>query len=275
MGKEKIVIPSFVLLIIAVILLFSSIVIVNVGEKGIHKSWGAVTGTVFDEGLHWKTPIADAVDIMDLKIQKYETEASAASQDLQVVQAKIAVNYRVVSDDESLIWIRQKIGRDYRQKIIEPAIQEAVKASTAQFSVEDLIKKREEVRERMNLVFQEKLNKVTQGTLVVETFNIVNFDFSAEFNRAIELKVTAEQQALKAERDLDRIKLEAQQKIETSKAEAEALRIQAASLLENPDVLQLRWIEKWDGKLPTFLMGSDGGSNVLLSLPMNEASLGK
>ena len=135
-------------------------------------------------------------------------------------------------------------------------IQEAIKAATAKFTAEELITKRALVREQMKINLVEKLFALGGNSFIVEEFNVVNFDFSAEFNSAIEAKVTAAQQALKAERDLDRIKIEAQQKIEAAKAEAESIRIQSLALRDNPDILELRAIEKWDGVLPIVTGGA-------------------
>lgn len=252
----------FIVLAIAVFVLMGAIVIVDAGYRGVHKEWGRVTGTVFEEGLHFILPIAQSVDIMDIKTLKMQTDASSASRDLQDVVSTIALNYRIKSD--GVVWLRKNIGLDYKFKIIDPAIQESIKASTAKFTAEELITKRPIVREEMKKNLQEKLNAISNNAIVVEEFNIINFQFSQEFTTAIEAKVTAEQKALKAERDLDRIKIEAQQKIEQAKAEAESIRIQSEALKENPDILQLRWIEKWNGLLPTYLGGSEG---IILSIP--------
>lgn len=264
---EKYMIFPILLLVVIIALgtLVLSVRIIGAGERGVLLRWGAVTGTILDEGLHFITPIAESVDYMDVKTLKYETEASSASKDLQIVSSTIALNYKVKPDQ--VTWLRQNIGLDYRAKIIEPAIQEAIKASTAQFTAEELITERPTVRERMKQALQEKIDFLSTYSITIEDFNIINFDFSLEFNKAIEEKVTAEQLALKAQRDLERIKIEAQQKIESAKAEAESIRIQSEALKENADILQLRWIEKWNGNLPTYLGGGNGES-VLLSLPV-------
>ena len=101
---------------------------------------------------------------------------------------------------------------------------------------------------------------VVYGITVVE-LSITDFEFSAEFNKAIESKQTAEQNALRAKRDLDRIRVEAQQKIATAQADAEALRLQRQVI--SPDLIKLRQIdaqikaiEKWDGKLPNVTGGA-------------------
>lgn len=249
--------------IVVVFVVANTIVIIQPGERGVVLEWGRVTGNIFNEGLHFKIPIANNIDVMNVKTQKLETSSSAASKDLQIVTSTIALNYKVKPD--AVTWLRQNIGLNYQQIIIDPAIQEAIKASTAKFTAEELITKRPLVRDEMKIALQEKLDLLSSYSIRVEEFNIVNFDFSAEFNAAIEEKVTAEQLALKSERDLERIKIEAQQKIETAKAEAESIRIQSEALKENPDILQLRWIEKWTGVVPYFVAG--GSESLIFQMP--------
>ncbi len=243
-----------VFLAVALILLINTVVLVGPGERGVVKTWGAVTGNIFDEGLHFKVPVAQGVDKMNVKTQKIETSTSAASKDLQIVTSTIALNFKL--KPERTAYIRQNVGLSYQSVIVDPAIQEAIKAATAKFTAEELITKRALVREQMKINLVEKLFALGGNSFIVEEFNVVNFDFSAEFNSAIEAKVTAAQQALKAERDLDRIKIEAQQKIEAAKAEAESIRIQSLALRDNPDILELRAIEKWDGVLPIVTGGA-------------------
>jgi regulator of protease activity HflC (stomatin/prohibitin superfamily) len=111
------------------------------------------------------------------------------------------------------------------------------------------------MREKVKGEIQESLrNKLLSYNLVVDNYNIVNFSFSQQFEQAIESKQTAEQNALKAQRDLERIKIEATQKVATAQAEAQALGMQRQQV--TPEVLQLRWIEKWDGHLPTVQAGN-------------------
>lgn len=224
---------------------------VGAGERGVQLRFGAVTGNIFGEGLYFRIPFIEKVKKMDVKIQKDEVEAPAASKDLQTVRSVVALNYHL--DPNEVATLFQEIGIDYNSRIIAPALQEAVKAGTAEFTAEELITKRPEVRERIKVLLAEKLEP--RG-IILDEFNIVEFEFSRTFNDAIEAKVTAEQDALAAQNKLERVKFEAQQKIEEAKGKAEAITIESQALRNNPQVLQLRSLEKWDGKLPQFL-GSD------------------
>jgi regulator of protease activity HflC (stomatin/prohibitin superfamily) len=243
-----------VIIALAVLILFAIFTpfgIVGAGERGVLLRFGAVTGKVYNEGLYLKIPLIETVRITDVKIQKDEADVSAASKDLQTVTSKVALNYRV--DPSQVAVVYQNIGTNYKIRLIDPFVQEAVKASTAKFTAEELITKRELVREDIKTTLKEKF---IETGIVVEEFNIVDFQFSRSFNDAIEAKVTAEQNALAARNKLEQIKFEAEQAIASAKGKAEAQRIEGDALRQSPQVIELRAIEKWDGKLPQYMTGT-------------------
>ena len=231
----------------ALILVFGTFGTIGAGERGVLLQFGAVKDKVFDEGLYIKIPFVQQVVKMDVKIQKDEIPATASSKDLQIVTSRIALNYHLEPASVNKIW--QEVGKNYNTRIIAPSIQEAVKAETAKFTAEELITKREMVKDQIKANLAERL---LENFIIVDEFNIIDFDFSAAFNEAIEAKVKAEQLKLKAEMDLERIKIEADQKIAAAEGKAKAIRIEAQALLQNPKVVELRWIEKWDGKVPQY-----------------------
>lgn len=242
-----------VLIIAAVLLIiFASKpwVQVSAGERGIVMNFGAVQDNVLNEGIHFRIPVMQTIILMDVKIQKAITDAASASSDLQDVDLSVALNYHVIPDKANLVY--QTIGVQFKDRIIDPAIQEVMKAVSARYTAEELITKRPAVSTEM----QEALtSRLLTSNISVDAFSIVSFSFSQKFTDAIEAKQTAEQNALKAKRDLDRIKVEAEQTIAAATAEAEALRLQKMNI--SPDLIELRKIEanlkaieKWNGILP-------------------------
>ena len=249
--------------IIFILLFFKPWVQVGAGQRGIVLNFGAVQELVLDEGLHLRIPVMQEIVLMDVKVQKAETDAAAASADLQDVSSRVALNYHIVPDKANVVY--QKIGMQFKERIIDPAILEVVKAVTAKYTAEELITKRPAVSEAMRLALSERL---LVNNIAVDAFSIVIFSFSKVFTEAIEAKQTAEQLALKAKRDLDRIKIEAEQKITAARAEAESLRLQRANI--SPDLIELRKIEanmkaidKWDGVLPQV---TGGGAIPMIGL---------
>lgn len=244
----------FVLLILFVFL--SPFVIVSAGHKGVILEFGRVSNTILDEGIHFRVPVYQKIKIIDVRIQKYEAESDAASKDLQQIKTKIAINYRIIPEKVGILY--RTIGQNYENVIIAPFLQESVKAVVSRYTAEELITKREDVSRQIKELMGKRL---LANNLQIENFNIVDFNFSVEFNKAIEAKQTAEQMALKAKRDLDRVRIEAEQKVAQAKAEAEALKVQKQEI--TPELIKLREvetqmkaIEKWDGKLP----GVTGGT---------------
>ena len=241
------------LIIVAILAFFLFLkpwVQIGAGERGVVLNFGAVQENVFGEGLHFRIPVMQRVAIMDVKVQKAVTDATSASADLQDVTSSVALNYHVIPDKANVVY--QTIGVHFKERIIDPAIQEVMKAVSARYSAEELITKRAAVSEAMRANLAERL---MPNNIAVDAVSIVAFSFSKIFTEAIESKQTAEQLALKARRDLDRIKIEAEQKITAARAEAESLRLQRANI--SPDLIELRKIEanlkaidKWNGILP-------------------------
>lgn len=166
------------------------------------------------------------------------------------------MNYHIQADKAN--WVYQNLGVSFKDRIIDPAVQEVVKAITAKYNAVELITQREKVRDEIKALLKSRL---LNYSVIVDDFSIVNFKFSQQFEQAIESKQTAEQFALKAQRDLERIKIEAEQQIASAKAEAESLRLQKENV--TPQLIQLRKIEatikaieKWDGHLPKISSGA-------------------
>jgi regulator of protease activity HflC (stomatin/prohibitin superfamily) len=238
--------------VVAFPVLFSAVFTINSGERGIVRTFGSVTSVV-EDGLHFKIPIVQSVIKVNVKTQKAHSPASAGTKDMQSVNAEVALNYHL--DAERLSEIYSRFGLGVENNIIEPRIQEVVKAVVAKYSADQLLSQREAVKRE---IAQTMKASVAPYFIVVEDIQITNFKFSESFNAAIESKQTAEQSAFKAKNDLERIKIEAEQKIATARAEAEAIRIQSEAVRAQggKEYVQMKAIEKWDGKLPTYAGGN-------------------
>jgi len=242
--------------IVLVILGFRSFTIVEAGHRGIVLQLGAVQPQVLSEGLHLIVPFIQTVVPVEVRVQKAESSQVSASRDLQTVTTTLAVNYHL--EGESVNNLYQNVGLEYRARIVDPAISESLKAVTAQYTAEDLISKRSEVSAKVKEALTAKLGLYN---MVLDEINITEFKFSEEFDRAIEQKQIAEQQALKSKLDLERIKIEKEQEITRAQAQAEALRLQKQEV--TPELIQLRQIEaqlkaieKWNGQLPNVTGGA-------------------
>ena len=225
---------------------------VKTGEIGIKTKFGKITNVTRNEGIVFKSPL-EKVIILNLKIQKYENEKEldTSTKDLQIVSnIKVSVNYQIQGD--KAIALYKNVGTNYKENILEPAIQETIKATISQYTAEELVTKRSEV----SLKISENLNnRIKDYGIKCVAISIKNFDFSQAYNQAIEQKAVAEQNVLKAQQELEKSKIDAEKKI----VEAEATNKANELLRQNTtdEVLTKQFIEKWNGQLPTTYAGDD------------------
>ncbi len=254
-------------LLLCIVLLTSTVAIVPAGHRGVLTTLGKPSAQVHGEGPHLIWPFLQRMNLMDVRVARREGEGDAASRDLQAVRVKVILNYHL--DPAAAVQAFRDIAPSSEElavRIIDPARPEAFKAVTARFTAEELISRRAEVREQIAALLREKMQR---HGLVLDEFAIVNFAFSPSFTSAIEAKVNAEQEKLKADRDLLRIRVEAEQHIASARAEAESLRLQRLEV--TPLLLDLRRtenerlaIQKWNGALPTTTLG--GGAQSFFQL---------
>jgi len=279
-GKYTKFIP---VLFLAALLVPASFVIIDAGKVGVVKRLGAVQQQSLPEGLHFKVPFADQVIKVDVRLMNSRSNALSSSKDLQTVRTTVEVQYSI--NGEMAPFTYQKVGLNpqIQSRVIEPAIGESVKATTAQYTAEELITERGTVKLQIQGAVQNYINATLEKKEIKEGIEIANvaitdFNFSDEFNRAIELKVKAEQEALQAKNEkLKRITqaeaaasekqlaadASAYEITVGSKARAEAIKREAMALRNNPELIQLRIAEKWDGQLPHY---NGGGAVPFLNI---------
>ena len=248
-GRTRLIITA-VIVLFAVITLFNSFTIVDAGHTGVVVTLGKVNDTVLQEGIHAKIPFIQNVVMIDNRIVKLNVKTEAFSKDLQSVSTELAVNYRVDKDKSFSIY--KNIGANYEAVLLEPAVNEVLKAITAKYTAEESVTNRVMVSEGLVEGLNEKLNSIG---LYVTDVNIINFDFSEAFINAIEEKQIAQQQLLKAETDKQTAITNAEAQAETvrikAQGEADANRTITESLTEM--MLEYLKIQKWDGKMPTVM----------------------
>ena len=251
--KIKTLIIVAAAIFVVAIISFNCFTIIEPGHTGVVVTLGKVDENVLQEGMHFKIPFVQQIVRIDNRIVKLEVDTEAFSKDLQTVSTTIAINYRV--DPQKSFSIYKNIGAKYEDVLVTPAVNEVLKAITAQYTAEESVTNRSFISDGLIEGLNAKLNEIG---LYVEDVNIINFDFSEAFINAIEEKQVAQQQLLKAE-------TEKQTAITNAEAQAETIRIKAEAEAEannkikeslNEDILKIKFYEKWDGKLPS-AMGSD------------------
>jgi regulator of protease activity HflC (stomatin/prohibitin superfamily) len=238
---------------------------VPAGFRGVVLRFGGTTGEVKQPGLYTVVPFITTVVLMNVQVQAYSADAAAASADLQNVQTKVTLNYTV--DTDKVVDVYNRLNQDYQDRIIAPAIQEATKAATAHFTAEELITKRPEAR---NLLEETLATRLGEFDMHIAAMSITNFEFSQDFSNAIEAKVVAFQNYLKAQNQLKQAQVDAQTAIATARGDATANTLSRQAISEL--TVQYDAIQKWDGHYPyvvgngttliglNALMGSNGTS---------------
>ena len=263
-GTNKIKIAAAVVTIIVIIVILAeSIVIVEAGHRGVVLYLGAVENRVLGEGVHFIAPFLEQVVPMEVRTQKFQAEASAASNDLQEVQTVIALNYRIDPTEANKIY--QILGVNYADRVISPTIQESVKASVAKFNAEELITKRETAK---SVIANAIRSTLAANDIQTQNVFITDFKFSDAFASQIEQKVVAFQKYLTELNNLRSVSVVANQSVAQAEGQArataaraggesQAIKIITSQLRESPEYLQWQAISKWNGQMP-YALGSSG-----------------
>lgn len=263
-GIKKIA-PVIAAVVLVLIVLSNCFTIVSPGHTGVVVTLGKVKNVTLQEGIHVKAPFVQQVVKIDNRILKLEVETEAFSKDLQTVATTLAVNYRVDSSKSYSIY--KNIGADFETVLVTPAINEVLKATTAQYTAEESVTNRALISDGLVKGLNEKLNEIG---LYVTDVNIINFDFSEAFITAIEEKQVAQQKLLKAE-------TEKQTAIKNAEAEAETIKIKAEAEADanntlskslSEEIIENNKVEKWNGVLPQVT----GNSSSLIDMGSIEKS---
>ncbi len=260
------------ILLILLFLVPSSFVVIDAGKVGVVKRLGAVQPASLPEGFHFKLPFVDQIIKVDVRLMNSRSAALSSSKDLQTVRTTVEVQYSINGEMAPFTYQKVGLNRQIQARVIEPAIGESVKAVTAQYTAEELVTKRGTVKLQIQEAIQNYIDATLEKKQIKEGIEIANvaitdFNFSDEFNRAIEMKVKAEQEALQAKNEKIKRITQAEASASeqelaadasayeiavASKARAAAIKREAKALHNNPELIQLRIAEKWDGKLPHF-----------------------
>lgn len=245
-----------VVLFIGMIIFFAGTTIVPTGHIGVVTLYQNVQDKYLDAGFHWIKPFVEDVHDVDIRTQKYSNTVEGSAKDLQIVNITMSINYQI--KPEKVTELYAKVGAHYNDVILNPALQSSLKASMAQFTAEEMITKRAEVAAKIT----EELNTRLDEYFLISAVNLENIDFTDEYNKAIEAKTTNQQKAEAEKAQLEIIKVQNEQKINTAEAEAKVRELQSQSVTDK-SLEQLRleiqreMIQKWNGQFPTTMLSDD------------------
>ena len=260
-----------VVVVILIALVGLSVSVVPVGHTGIMLTMGCVQDTPLDEGVNFKIPFVQRIVTMDNRIQKMEISTEAFSRDIQTVSATMAVNYKISRSQTFSLY--GNVGINFENILIVPATHESLKSVSAQYTAEELISSRQKVSEEIMSVLN---GKTSVNGIDITAFNIIDFDFSSEYIKAVEDKQVAEQKKKQADIEnstaIEKAKAEAERVQIEAQGRADALRVEAAGKAESYRLqnealselnVQMEYISKWNGRLPQI---QSGGSSLIYDI---------
>lgn len=239
------------LALIVVITVFSSFYTIKSTERGVLSTFGKISPGVIDDGLHVKIPFIQTVKKVNVQQKKFDGKENSYTRDVQTSEVQYTINYDLVRENvNNLI---KNVGDDYHNRIVVPFIRSAMKDAFGNFAATEIVENRDAVRREIETTLRHTLDS---NYFLNIQFQLVDIDFDDDFENAIKEKQVAEQQALKAKNVTIQIEEQAKQTKIRAEADAEAIRIKAKALESNPKLVEYEAVQKWDGKMPQYMMGN-------------------
>jgi regulator of protease activity HflC (stomatin/prohibitin superfamily) len=238
-------------LLVSFILFFNPIAIVGVGERGVKVTLGKVSPTSYTEGVHFVMPFISAIKTMNVKTQRQYAETAVYTKDIQQAKITYVLNYNLQPENAHKMY--REVGMSYFETVINPVVEGTIKDVIGKWNAQDLVANREKATQEILIKLQ---NYLDSKYVNVTNFQMTALSYSNTFEKAIENKVTAEQEALRAKNKTVQIQEEAKQKLISAEAEAKSMSIRANALTQNKALVEYEAVQKWDGKLPDYMMGN-------------------
>ena len=252
MYKEKQSLILAILILFVIFVIFCNpVAIVGVGQRGVKVTLGRVSPQSYQEGVHFVTPFISKIKVMDVKTQKVNITTEVYTKDIQQARISYVINYNLIPQYAHQMY--REVGMDYVDNILMPVVEGNIKDVIGRWNAQDLVANRAAATADILSKLQ---NQLKSRYINVSSFQIIDIDYSDVFEKAIESKVTAEQEALKAKNKTVQVQEEARQKLISAQAEAQSMKIRATALSQNKALVEYEAVKKWDGKLPEYMLGN-------------------
>lgn len=247
-----------------------SMTTVDTGQRGIKVTFGEVIGAGLPEGLYFVNPLTTHIEQLDTRVQFWKGDTQAYTKDVQQANVHFTVNYRL--DPLKAHVVFQQVGEDWAAKLVAWPIYEEIKREFGKYEAVNLIGERDAAARKIEADIKLRLG---EKHILVTGFQLTNIDYTPEFEKSVEAKVVAVQNAIaeknrsvQVEEIARQAVLEAEGKARSTvlnaKAEAESIEIRARALEKNAKLVEWEAVQKWNGQLPTYMMGN---SVPFISIP--------
>ena len=246
------VICTAVLWIVGLIFVFGSWFTVAEGERAILTTFGKASNSIYEAGLHVKWPIIQNIKRFDVKTIRDDYKTETYTKDIQTARITVSYSYNLISND--IVETYKTYGNQWQERILYPNLEQAVKAEVGTWNADQMVANRDKVASNILASLQARMIEHNYPVSITN-FQMINIDYSDQFESAIEKKVVAEQAALEEANRTKQVEQKAKQQVTSAKAEAESMRIRANALANNPKLVNYEFVQKWDGKLPQIMTG--------------------
>lgn len=247
--------------LVGIILLFGTFFTVSEGQRALITTFGKASSTIYGAGVHVKIPLIQHVKRFDVKTIRADFKTQTYTKDIQTATIIVSYSYNLIAND--IVATYKEYGNDWQQRILYPNLEQAVKAEVGTWNADTMVANRDKVAENILTSLQARMQQHNYP-VAITNFQMINIDYSNQFEQAIEKKVIAEQAALEEANRTKQVEQTSKQKVVAAKAEAESMRIRANALAQNPKLVSYEAVQKWDGHLPQIMAGN--GSTPILDL---------
>ena len=239
--------------IVALILLFGTFFTVSEGQKALVTTFEKASNTIYSAGIHVKLPLIQHVKRFDVKTIRADYKTQTYTKDIQTATIIVSYSYNLIAND--IVQTYKEYGNDWQERILYPNLEQAVKAEVGTWNADTMVANRDKVAEDILKSLQDRMLSHNYP-VAITNFQMINIDYSSQFEQAIEKKVIAEQAALEEANRTKQVEQTSKQKVVAAKAEAESMRIRANALAQNPKLVSYEAVQKWDGRLPQIMAGN-------------------
>ncbi|MCR5192269.1 MAG: prohibitin family protein [Bacteroidales bacterium] len=240
-----------IVILFVIIVITSSFYTIRSTERGVLSTFGKMSDEVITDGLHIKIPFIQTIKRVNVQQKKFDGKENSYTRDVQTSEVEYTINYELVRENVSKLM--KNVGDDYHTRIVVPFIRSSMKEAFGNFAATEIVENRDAVRRSI----EQQLRKTLDSNYFINIqFQLVDIDFDDEFENAIKEKQVAEQNALKAKNVTIQVEEQAKQTKIKAEADAEAMRIKANALERNPKLVNYEAVQKWDGKMPQYMLGN-------------------
>ncbi len=243
-----------VIAVIAIVVLSVAgcgIKVVDTGQRGIKTRFGEVVSESLPEGLYFFNPFTSQIVEIDTRVQRTDGETDTYTRDVQQAAIKYTLNYRLQQNAAHLMY--KDIGRDWEQKLIPQVVLGTLKEVVGKWDAVDLISNRDKAA---NTAYDQIRTNLAERNVEVSRFEITDLSYTKEFENSVEQKVIDQQRAIEEQNRTRQIEEQARQKVLSAEAEAKSMQIRAQALEQNAKLVQWEAVQKWNGVLPQYMLGS-------------------